>query len=133
MATRSDVRRIALSLPETTEASDDFAFSVRNGKKERGFAWVWKERVDSKKARIPNLRLAFFTWHNRVEGQHAGHVMEELEEAYFASNFDRGKFFQGGREILDGVATFLTMKSRHFALSPLAASAEAFLSAGGSG
>ena len=57
MATRSDVRRIALSLPETTEASDDFAFSVRNGTKDKGFAWVWKERVDPKKARIPNPKV----------------------------------------------------------------------------
>jgi hypothetical protein len=32
--------------------------------------------------------------------------MEELEEAYFASEFDRAKFFQGGREILDAVAAF---------------------------
>ncbi len=59
-----------------------------------------------KKARIPGLRLAFFTWHNRVEGQHAGHVMDELEEAFFNPKFDREKFFQGGREILEGVAAF---------------------------
>lgn len=30
MATQADVRRIALSLPETEEARDRFAFSVRN-------------------------------------------------------------------------------------------------------
>ena len=48
----------------------------------------------------------FFTWHNRVEGQHAGHVMEELEETYFDPDFDREKFFKGGREMLDGVAVF---------------------------
>jgi hypothetical protein len=45
VATHNDVRRVALSLPETTQASDDFAFSVRNGNKDKGFAWVWKERV----------------------------------------------------------------------------------------
>ena len=59
-----------------------------------------------KKARIPDLRLAFFTWHNRVEAQHAGHIMEELEEVYFDPDFDREKFFQGGREILDAIAGF---------------------------
>jgi hypothetical protein len=73
-------------------------------------AGFWQEIEDGllkiKKARIPNLRLAFFTWHNRVEGQHAGHVMEELEETYFAPDFDREKFFKGGREMLDGVAVF---------------------------
>jgi hypothetical protein len=57
VATRSDVRRIALSLPDTIEASNDFAFSVRNGKNDKGFAWVWKERVDPKKARIPNPKV----------------------------------------------------------------------------
>ena len=57
VATRSDVRRIALSLPDTTEASDDFAFSVRNGKLDKGFAWVWKERVHPKKARVPNPKV----------------------------------------------------------------------------
>ena len=73
-------------------------------------AGFWQQLEDGllaiKKERIPNLRIAFFTWHNRVEGQHAGHVMEELEEAYFDPGFDRAKFFQGGKEILDAVATF---------------------------
>lgn len=73
-------------------------------------AGFWQDLEDGllkiKKARIPDLRLAFFTWHNRVEGQHAGHVMEELEEAYFNPEFDREKFFQGGREILEAVAAF---------------------------
>jgi hypothetical protein len=57
VATRSDVRRIALSLPDTTEASDDFAFSVRSGTKEKGFAWAWKERVEPKKARVANTKV----------------------------------------------------------------------------
>jgi pyrroloquinoline quinone (PQQ) biosynthesis protein C len=73
-------------------------------------AGFWQEIEDGllkiKKARIPSLRLAFFTWHNRVEGQHAGHVMDELEEAFFNPHFDREKFFQGGREILEAVAAF---------------------------
>ena len=29
------------------------------------------------------LPLAFFTWHARIEGQHAQHTQEELEELYF--------------------------------------------------
>ena len=37
MATQADVRRIALSLPETEEAPDRFAFSVRNEGKLKGF------------------------------------------------------------------------------------------------
>jgi hypothetical protein len=54
MATRADVRRIALSLPGAEEAQDHFAFSVTNNGKSKGFAWVWKERVAPKQARAPN-------------------------------------------------------------------------------
>src|SRR5690348_15546332 len=54
MATRSDVRRIALSLPGTGESKTDFAFDVEVKGKRKGYCWVWKERVDPKKARIPN-------------------------------------------------------------------------------
>ncbi len=49
MADQDDVRRIALSLPETTEAENRFAFSVRG----KGFAWAWNERVQPKKPRVP--------------------------------------------------------------------------------
>jgi hypothetical protein len=54
MATRADVRRIARSLPATSEDEDRFAFSVRNGAKDKGFAWVWMERVEPGKARVAN-------------------------------------------------------------------------------
>jgi hypothetical protein len=53
MATQTDVRRIALSLPEVEEAADRFAFSVRNKGKLKGFVWVWLERVTPRKARVP--------------------------------------------------------------------------------
>jgi hypothetical protein len=53
MASRAEVRRIALSLPETEEAPDHFAFSVRNKGKLKGFVWVWMERLAPKKARVP--------------------------------------------------------------------------------
>ncbi len=53
MATQDDVRRIALSLPGVMQAEDRFAFSVLNGGKQKGFAWVWLERIDPKKARVP--------------------------------------------------------------------------------
>lgn len=57
MATQADVRRIALALAETEEAEGRFAFSVRNKGKLKGFAWVWMERVDPKKARVPQPRV----------------------------------------------------------------------------
>jgi hypothetical protein len=53
MATQADVRRIALSLPDTEEAADRFAFSVRNKGKLKGFVWVWMERIEPKKPRVP--------------------------------------------------------------------------------
>jgi hypothetical protein len=53
MASQSDVRAIALSLPQTREEEGHFAFSVLAGKKYKGFAWVWMERVDPRKARVP--------------------------------------------------------------------------------
>ncbi len=53
MADQEDVRGIALALPETSEADDRFAFSVRAGAKEKGFVWAWNERVEPKKPRIP--------------------------------------------------------------------------------
>lgn len=54
MATRADVRRIALALPETEEEKGRFAFAVRTKSKPKGFAWVWLERTAPKAARVPN-------------------------------------------------------------------------------
>jgi len=53
MATQADVRRIALALPDTEEDPNRFAFSVRNKGKLKGFAWVWMERINPKKPRVP--------------------------------------------------------------------------------
>jgi hypothetical protein len=57
MATRDDVRRIALSLPETVEDDGRFAFAVRGKAKPKGFVWVWLERIEPKKARVPNPKV----------------------------------------------------------------------------
>lgn len=54
MATQQDVREIAAKLPGAVENPDHFAFSVTVKGKEKGFAWVWLERIDPKKARVPN-------------------------------------------------------------------------------
>jgi hypothetical protein len=53
MADQQEVRRIALSLPETTEAADHFGFFVLNKGKRKQFAWAWNERVEPKKPRVP--------------------------------------------------------------------------------
>src|SRR5205814_9032179 len=88
---------------EDGQVASGASFAVENW----AAAGFWQELEDGlfaiKRQRHPHLRLAFFTWHNRVEAQHAGHTMEELEEVYFSPDFDRGKFFQGGREVLEAI------------------------------
>jgi hypothetical protein len=54
VATQDDVRRIALSLPETSEVGGRFAFSVLNRGRQKQFVWVWVERVHPGKPRVPN-------------------------------------------------------------------------------
>jgi hypothetical protein len=53
VADQEDVRRIALALPETTEAADRFAFAVSNKGRQKGFVWAWAERVEPKQPRVP--------------------------------------------------------------------------------
>ncbi len=52
MADQNDVRRIALSLAQTSESQDHFGFSVANNGKLKQFVWAWNERVDPKKPRV---------------------------------------------------------------------------------
>lgn len=91
---------------EDAMIAEGASFAVENW----AAAGFWQELEDGllkiQHDRLPNLRLAFFSWHNRVEAQHASHTMEELEEVYFEEGFDREKFLEGAREILDAVAEF---------------------------
>src|SRR5690349_19336564 len=57
MATFDDVRRISLAFPGSlgnVAYGNQDAFSVMNKGKTKGFAWVWMERVELKKPRVPN-------------------------------------------------------------------------------
>jgi hypothetical protein len=67
MVDQEDVRRIALSLPGTSEDDDHFAFTVENKGKPKGFAWVWRERVTPKKARVPNPGVLAVRVRNEAE------------------------------------------------------------------
>jgi len=73
-------------------------------------AGFWKQLIaglDAYKNReCPELRLAFFTWHDRVEDQHAAHTMDELKEAFERPGFDQQKFLAGAEEMLNGVKAF---------------------------
>ncbi len=81
MADQNDVRRIALSLPETSEGEDRFTFSVRNGAKERGFAWNWMERVEPKKARVPRDDVLAVSVANQSEKEM---LLKSDPETFFA-------------------------------------------------
>ena len=76
----------------------------------RAAAGFWQELIDGltkfNDRREMKLPLAFFTWHNRLEAQHARHTQEELEDLYFAREIDEDAFVRDGNEMLDGVAAF---------------------------
>jgi hypothetical protein len=79
MADQADVRRIALALPAASEAPDHFGFSVRNGSKEKGFAWAWNERVTPKKPRVPRPDVLAV----RVAGQQEKEMLLAADPAKF--------------------------------------------------
>ena len=67
MADQEDVRRIALSLPETSEAADHFGFSVRHKDKQKGFVWAWNERVEPKKPKVPRADVVAIRTPNQLD------------------------------------------------------------------
>lgn len=62
---QEDVRRIALSLPETSEDPNGFRFFVKG----KQFAWSWMQRTDPKKARVPNPDVIAVRVANDLEKQ----------------------------------------------------------------
>jgi hypothetical protein len=73
-------------------------------------AGFWKELIaglEAFKAReCPELPLAFWTWHDKVEDQHAAHTDDELAEAHARPWFDEERFLAGAARMLDGVQAF---------------------------
>jgi hypothetical protein len=73
-------------------------------------AGFWKELIaglEAFKAReCDRLPLAFWTWHDKVEDQHAAHTDDELVEAYAQPWFDEERFVAGAARMLDGVQAF---------------------------
>ena len=67
MAELQDLQKIALSLPETIQEEGRIAFAVLNKGKPKGIAWVWLERVDPKKARVPNPDVIAIRVRNNTE------------------------------------------------------------------
>ena len=73
-------------------------------------AGFWKELIAGltafRERECPRLDLAFWTWHDKVEDQHAAHTADELAEAVALPGFDDGKFLAGAADMLDGVQAF---------------------------
>ena len=73
-------------------------------------AGFWKELIaglEAFKAReCSTLPLAFWTWHDKVEDQHAAHTDDELLEAHAQPWFDEDRFLMGATRMLEGVQAF---------------------------
>ncbi|MEN8132451.1 MAG: hypothetical protein ABFS45_20180 [Pseudomonadota bacterium] len=88
------------------EVSQAASYAVENW----AAAGFWDELVEGlgkfNQRTSAALPLAFFTWHGRLEAQHARHTQEELEELYCTSDLDEDRFIRVGNEMLEGVAVF---------------------------
>jgi hypothetical protein len=92
--------------------SDDYneamgaAFAVENW----AAAGFWKELISGlekiKAAEVPQMPLAFFTWHDKIEELHKSHVWDELKECYRSPKFREEPFISAGVKMLDGVKVF---------------------------
>jgi hypothetical protein len=75
VATRDDVRRLALALPESEANEDGTVFSVAG----KSFAWPWQERIHPKRARMPNLDVLAV----RVASEFEKEVLIEMDPDVF--------------------------------------------------
>jgi len=105
--------------------SDDYneamgaAFAVENW----AAAGFWKELIAGlekmKAKQVPDMPLAFFTWHDKIEEQHKEHVWDELRDCYQSEKFREEPFLRAGVKMLDGVKVFWDglndMRTRRFA------------------
>jgi hypothetical protein len=92
--------------------SDDYneamgaSFAVENW----AAAGFWKELIAGleqiKTRSVPDLPLAFFTWHDKIEDQHREHTWDELRECYDSAKFREEPFIRAGVKMLDGVKVF---------------------------
>jgi pyrroloquinoline quinone (PQQ) biosynthesis protein C len=91
---------------EDASTAEGASYAVENW----AAAGFWKQLIAGLEAfktrECPELQLAFWTWHDKVEDQHAAHTADELEEAFFLPGFDQDRFLAGAAEMLDGVKAF---------------------------
>lgn len=91
---------------ENYQISQAASYAVENW----AAAGFWKELVQGlalfKKKHSMDLPLAFFTWHDRIEDQHALHTQEELEEYYLTHKIDEDAFIKYGNEMMHAIWVF---------------------------
>lgn len=91
---------------ENYEISQAASFAVENW----AAAGFWKELISGltkyKEKHCKDLPLAFFTWHDRIEEQHAKHTLDELKAYYMSHPVNENNFIKYGTEMLDGIAVF---------------------------
>ena len=91
---------------EDYNAAMGASFAVENW----AAAGFWKELIAGieriKATRLPDLPLAFFTWHDRIEDQHREHTWDELRACYDSPKFREAPFIRAGVAMLDGVKVF---------------------------
>lgn len=73
-------------------------------------AGFWKELIQGfttyNQKHNTKIPYGFFTHHDRLEGQHAGHTQHELEEYYFERHVDEDAFIRCGNEMMKGIHAF---------------------------
>ncbi|MCI5073231.1 hypothetical protein MRY82_09895 [bacterium] len=92
---------------EDYETSQAASYAVENWAA-RGF---WKQLIRGlqsyKEKHNSKLSIGFFTYHDRLEAQHADHTQDELEEYYFENpHLNEDAFIQNGNQMLKAVQVF---------------------------
>lgn len=91
---------------ESYDISQAASYAVENW----AAAGFWKALVQGlscfKDKLMNDLPLAFFTWHDRIEDQHAQHTQEELEEYFFQNYLDQDRFLCHGNEMMEAILVF---------------------------
>ena len=91
------LRRAARGLrrPRTRPIAEGASYAVEHW----AAAGFWKELIAgsrrSRRRECTGLPLAFWTWHDKVEDQHAAHTDDELVEAFAQPWFDEERFLAG--------------------------------------
>ena len=73
-------------------------------------AGFWKKLIAGLRAireeRMPQLPLGFWTWHDKLEEQHAAHTDDELDAVFAQPDFNEERFLRAARAMLDAVQGF---------------------------